>query len=753
MNITINDQLITSKSHIFSHPYYKFKGQKRDSLFFNIPTLQRRYVWGEKDKIDSINELLEDLETHSNSKKSSKNLDTYFAGAVLLENSGNEFLNVIDGQQRITTLYLFNYLGYLMSKFLLNNIENTAVQGNQASQLKLFQVQNDRFAKFVEFERSCFILKPNNVTNYNKLTNISSFDEVTGVNGKENKYWKKRIKQSRLVYDDTVIKKEYDLFIQSTNLYYDENEEIVLLRSSSKSSSYYNALATILDYFSGDRNFDSVKKLNKSLENYLIRIDEILNNCGFAALISENKDDSFRLYEILNSRGHDLSSLDMIKNLILEKCSKSKPKKITIKDFDSRWDSLKKNVSATASKNADTAFVRNIIQTEGRALRTKEISYFANSKTTNREPFFVKESVTDFFVRLERASEIFLAIFNNRTNYKTGNSPYVDSHFSAYQNVTFMGMINFGWGPKSFIGANILYLESSFYKDSLNNSSKLDWKKSSTTNNVITLPHFLRFYSDILLKIGLVGIVSGKATGDLPVWSRELTTMIIAHTQKSNFDDDTNLRKLMSDIIGYVTANVFTKVNVDQFADVLGTTFRAKTGQKRNIAKILLYFIYNQGSAVMKMSFPELEHLEPANPIKGTKSYFDLSLASRDGLVNTLGNFALIEKKINIVDFSNKPLLEKVKESQSNKSLKSMALFGSELWSHLDPSKKISKSIYTGLFQMKKKGKGCHFDSNGAPTEFFFHDRSAFLAGLSKEIVCNSSYFLHSAIAKNDPYL
>jgi uncharacterized protein with ParB-like and HNH nuclease domain len=68
---------------------------------FLVPIYQRNYAWGEKE----ITTLLDDI------KDIDENSDEYFLGSVVFFDRGNNEFEVIDGQQRLTTLYLlFTYL-------------------------------------------------------------------------------------------------------------------------------------------------------------------------------------------------------------------------------------------------------------------------------------------------------------------------------------------------------------------------------------------------------------------------------------------------------------------------------------------------------------------------------------------------------------------------------------------------------------------------------------------------------------------
>ena len=67
-----------------------------------IPEYQRPYVWGEK----QINKLLDDWIEYS--KIDDKDKPLFYLGSIILHQDENNHLNIIDGQQRITTTLLFS---------------------------------------------------------------------------------------------------------------------------------------------------------------------------------------------------------------------------------------------------------------------------------------------------------------------------------------------------------------------------------------------------------------------------------------------------------------------------------------------------------------------------------------------------------------------------------------------------------------------------------------------------------------------
>ncbi len=91
-----NDLKIISVIHVF------------DNINYLVPIYQRNYAWSEI----QIVQLIEDIE--SSIDGSNKN---YFLGNLIVNQTDNNVYEVIDGQQRLTTLYLIEkYLGVVFAK-------------------------------------------------------------------------------------------------------------------------------------------------------------------------------------------------------------------------------------------------------------------------------------------------------------------------------------------------------------------------------------------------------------------------------------------------------------------------------------------------------------------------------------------------------------------------------------------------------------------------------------------------------------
>ena len=114
---------------------------------FRIPLYQRAYTWGE----DEVEQLLNDLKL-SKEKKEKEETD-YFIGNIVVEDK-NGILNIIDGQQRLTTIFL-------ISKIINENYFELDYEIRENDKLFLNDFKRDNYKKkreeynaHIQFERN-----------------------------------------------------------------------------------------------------------------------------------------------------------------------------------------------------------------------------------------------------------------------------------------------------------------------------------------------------------------------------------------------------------------------------------------------------------------------------------------------------------------------------------------------------------------------------------------------------------------------
>lgn len=112
---------------------------------FNIPEYQRAYAWEEQ----QLKDFVEDIEN--------QRLDRdYFFGTILFEeqpsDQGFEIIDIVDGQQRITTIIIFMKLLLTKWKKAGNNVEmleDTYIQSYNRYRLNVLEPDNEFFRSYI----------------------------------------------------------------------------------------------------------------------------------------------------------------------------------------------------------------------------------------------------------------------------------------------------------------------------------------------------------------------------------------------------------------------------------------------------------------------------------------------------------------------------------------------------------------------------------------------------------------------------
>lgn len=222
----------------------KLKVKEAFEKWFRIPNYQRPYVW-EKDQVI---DLLDDI---SEATKKDKNAQFFLGNLVLKENfhNGYEEFDILDGQQRLTTLFLITAV--------IRDITDNK-QRKETCQKSIFQEGNDD-DKIPERVRLVFDIR----------------DEVR-------KFIEDYIKQENKTYSEDIIKKSEDKSIDPT---------------------IYNmarAILAIQEYFDKNNNIDDFFPF-------------LRNNVILTYVSSKSLDDAFKVFTILNNRGVKLRSSDILK--------------------------------------------------------------------------------------------------------------------------------------------------------------------------------------------------------------------------------------------------------------------------------------------------------------------------------------------------------------------------------------------------------------------------------------------------------
>ena len=113
------EDIIASSNLLIKSDLITLKKVVENERFYSIPLYQRLYVWGE----DQVIILLEDLE------RATKTPDNYyFLGGTMIISNQSQY-DLIDGQQRFTTLWLLSYeLKNELEAFAYSHIDKSYIK-------------------------------------------------------------------------------------------------------------------------------------------------------------------------------------------------------------------------------------------------------------------------------------------------------------------------------------------------------------------------------------------------------------------------------------------------------------------------------------------------------------------------------------------------------------------------------------------------------------------------------------------------
>ena len=112
--------------------------------YYSIPIYQRSYAWTDK----QIEQLITDLHDFATQNRADKPDEKYFLGSLIVDKVSNHSFSVIDGQQRLTTLYLL--MSYIDKSLLRQNC--LTFEAREKSNTVLKDLQSPKFERDGDFE-------------------------------------------------------------------------------------------------------------------------------------------------------------------------------------------------------------------------------------------------------------------------------------------------------------------------------------------------------------------------------------------------------------------------------------------------------------------------------------------------------------------------------------------------------------------------------------------------------------------------
>ncbi len=276
---------------IFSPEHIAINDLFGSDIKYLIPEYQRPYSWdclGKSDKNNQINTMWDDLFSYFNENQ---DRNEYFFGSMVLIEKENREYEVLDGQQRVTSL---NILFAAIKCFFIrvkNSNENIIQYKNNSDKI--------RFDKFIE----------NAINEIDKLLyNIESWGLIPEKKLKIEKF-------NGFDYDN-VLKLSLECTskteLETTNA--TNEQKIIAFRYFNNRDYFINQL---ISEFCPDNKFteENAKILNKF-------VAFLKNRVSIVRIKTPNFNCAYQIFEILNNRGLPLSNKDLLRNFIIKEFDK-----------------------------------------------------------------------------------------------------------------------------------------------------------------------------------------------------------------------------------------------------------------------------------------------------------------------------------------------------------------------------------------------------------------------------------------------
>ena len=503
------------------------------NMWFCIPNYQRPYIWSS----DEINDLLDDLSFAQREKPKHE----YFLGSFVFQNkkadaNGDaEFdeNDLLDGQQRMTTMLMLFACIRDLSK------DPNAKKNCQKS---IYQ-EGDEYANVPERTRITFAIRE-------------------------------------------PVQEFVDKFVKSADGTNKEKELKVLAKNSSETSvkNMANAILKIREFFQNEGNLITPEDLLKFLLNQVLLI----------YVSTEDLDDAFRLFMILNDRGVPLRNSDILKSTNLGALEKEAEKEKYSKMWEEAENSLGDEFDRFLSYLRtilvkDKARLSLLQEYEDKIYAPKE----KDKNTGKKKPALLSKGKKTFEF-IEQHLENYNQLFKQNNYEETGNS----FEFNNLLNVMLTGFPSKDWIPpllayyKRFGHERILE-----FLIQLDNKFSSDWIGQYTpTNRLFNMNRV----------IGLV--------------------------EKAN------------DIETVIEDECF-KIDVKAFTRVLETAVYGKRFTRYLLLK--LDFYYHDHSHLMSFETLSIEHVLPQNPEDDSQWKKDFTENQREEWTDRLGNLVLITRRKN----------------------------------------------------------------------------------------------------------
>lgn len=311
---------------------------------FIIPSFQRSYAWGWEQCEKLWNNIFDKYETALNDDEDTS---AYFLGTIITYKKDDQTpngqaleVNIIDGQQRITTLLLLFRAIYHVLSNKIENVDNDGIRDHIRS------TRNAVVSTFCQRNRN-----ENGVA----IPNLKE-PRLIRESPRDNNIIEDIIANGNIIVDDNGSETNY---VDGEHL----NEFIQLKKElNERRRGRRRNLPDRLNYYLNSNEYTNyaffIDKIRR-LDMRIIRFTEILfERCILLNIMTPSKDYAFTVFDTINNSGLQLAPSDIVKNYIFELAYHKDPKIDRTQDTSRLWDEFE---SICKQDNNDKTLDLNLV--------------------------------------------------------------------------------------------------------------------------------------------------------------------------------------------------------------------------------------------------------------------------------------------------------------------------------------------------------------------------------------------------------
>jgi hypothetical protein len=602
----------------------------------------------------------------------------------------DEYHDLIDGQQRITTIFLMNYIKFLLLReFIVKKLAKKA--GVESYFDKLSKTARNMF---INGEKEIIEFKNEITKRYNSANECSGeereekFDNLIC-------YYKEIMYLPNITYDNSK-KYENEYVINLSNYLNDKdlslkynrdnfNDRLKKSMSSARIKltleagpelifiddninkdqiveNYISAINVIfielVQHLKDEYNYNNINDPLKKTELLIEKINDFLKNLSFCVIQTTNTDDAYTLFEVLNDRSLELDDLDLIKNMFYkEYCQKNKKSTRELDDdiesLEELWGEKIFTPSTAEWKKRFTAFLGSIYLTGDNHIRySKNQKYREDIKTFLNETYSNEYNFNDikYNFKVFLAAKTFLNVFDIKYQKKNSQAYVAESgkYSVTYKVLHLLRALK----QNGVIASLFNIIMNNFAQNYSNQNCKNNFDIKLFRNYLQEIINDCNHSHENLINVHMCAFNLRKITllsnnYKLP---RDYSKSII---ESNNFENNnTSNIKLSNQLIKDAKkeysewTNRWYKGNKDDLRIKVLFLELLRTDKENNKIKYKS-FHYNTEN-------PENIHLDHFEPEKmngsNSEAYFipkTFGHKNREGYVNQLGNFMILTSEIN----------------------------------------------------------------------------------------------------------